>query len=555
VRAPVGAKVVLATPGGPEVMNIVAAKDDATFGGELPPGKWELSYAPSAGRRGTGIAKVAVEVKKGAVAKATLTVTDIAKLDASCSEKDASGAETVAQLPCKVTIEGIEGTASPELGPPHVSGAAKNQLVAQVGEVAIAPGKYHLTFTRGPEYGAETADVTLVAGATISATAALRRILDTRGYLATDLHQHTIISADAPVSRRDRVLGNAAEAVEVAVASEHNAIADLGTVIRDIGMARFVVAIAGNELTTDASKKPWGHANVFPLVADASTPRGGAPSVRDRTAKEVLDEVRAAPGPARVIQVNHPRSGTKGYFDLLTFDAKTGVGTGAGYDASFDALEVWSGRDVDARRKLLDDYLALLRTSHPVTAIADTDTHGIVGQEAGFPRTYVRVTKDDALETWDAARTDDLVRSVREKRDVILTNGPFLQVSANGVGIGAIAAARRGIVDVRVHITSTPFAAVDRAELRLAGSGKVVSASSIVLAPKKGPTGALEADASFAVRAGVDDAFVVIVSGTKPMRPMLSGEDREITPWAMSGAIWIDANGDGKSLARELVRR
>jgi hypothetical protein len=36
---------------------------------------------------------------------------------------------------------------------------------------------------------------------------------------------------------------------------------------------------------------------------------------------------------------------------------------------------------------------------------------------------------------------------------------------------------------------------------------------------------------------------------------MFSGEDRELNPWAMSGAIWIDANGDGKSLAREVSRR
>jgi hypothetical protein len=57
-------------------------------------------------------------------------------------------------------------------------------------------------------------------------------------------------------------------------------------------------------------------------------------------------------------------------------------------------------------------------------------------------------------------------------------------------------------------------------------------------------------EASFEVRATKDDAFVVIVSGGKPMRPMLSGDDAEIVPWAMTGAIWIDADGDGKSLGR-----
>jgi hypothetical protein len=555
VKAPAGAKVVLATPAGDEVMTIIAPTADIMFGGEVPPGKWLVSYAPSAGRRAVAVGKATVDVKKGAVAKVSLAVTDVAKIDAGCTEKDASGAEIVAVLPCKVTFEGLDGTAAPDLGPAHVTGPAKNQLIANAGEVAVAPGKYRLTFTRGPEYGAEVSEVVLAPGATRTVSAALRRVVDTSGYLATDFHQHTILSADAPVGTRDRILSNAAEAVELAVATEHNVIADLAPLVRELGMSRFVVSIPGDELTTDASKKPWGHANVFPLAVDAAKARGGAPAVRDRLAHEVFEEMRSRPGPRSVLQVNHPRSGTNGYFDQLGFDPKTGVGTGAGYDADFDALEVWNGRNVDARMKVLDDFLALLRTSHPVTAIADTDTHGIVGQEAGLPRTYVRVTKDDALDAWDASRTDDLVRNVREKRDVVLTNGPFLRVTANGVGIGGIAAARGGLVEVKVHVATSSFAAVDHAELRVAGSAKIDAKPAVTLVPKKTASGALEADVTFTVRASADDAFVVIVSGSRPMKPMFSGEDRELLPWAMSGAIWIDANGDGKSLAREVVRR
>lgn len=555
IRAPAGAKVLLATPAGDEVMSIVAPKDDDAFGGELPAGKWLVSFAPSAGRRGIATAKVPVTVKNDAVAKVVLAVTDVAKLDASCTEKDASGAEIVPVLPCKITIEGVEGTATPDLGPTYVAGTAKNQLIANVGEVALAPGKYRLTSTRGAEYGADVAEVVLAPGAVKTVSAALRRVVDTAGYVAADFHQHTSLSADSGVGTRDRILSNAAEGVEVAVASEHNVVADLSPLVREVGMSPFFVAIGGNEITTDASKSPWGHLNVFPLAPDPSKPRGGASVVRDRLAKDVIAETRALAGPSRVVQVNHPRSGSNGYFDLLSFDPKTGVGSGAGYDAGFDAIEVWTGRNVDARAKALPDYLALLRTSHPVTATGNSDTHGVVGHEAGLPRTYVRVAKDDALGAWDASRTDELVRSMREKRDVIVTNGPFLRVNANGAGIGGTAAARFGMVDVKVHVTSAAFVAVDRAELRLAGSGKVVGKAEVPIAPKKAASGAMEADVSFTVRVSTDDAFVVIVSGSRAMRPMFSGDDKEITPWAMSGAIWIDADGDGKSLARETPRR
>ena len=182
VRVPPGAKVVIATPAGAEVMSMVAAKDDATFGGELPPGKWVVSFAPSVGRRSiAAAAKVTVDVKNGAVAKATLAVTDVARLDASCTEKDASGVETALMLPCKITVEGLLGTPTPDLGPMNVAGPTKNQLIANVGEVAVAPGKYRLTFTRGPEYGAETTELTLMPGTLRRVSTALRRIVDTSG--------------------------------------------------------------------------------------------------------------------------------------------------------------------------------------------------------------------------------------------------------------------------------------------------------------------------------------------------------------------------------------
>lgn len=108
---------------------------------------------------------------------------------------------------------------------------------------------------------------------------------------------------------------------------------------------------------------------------------------------------------------------------------------------------------------------------------------------------------------------------------------------------------------MKVHVASAPFVVIERAELRLAASGKVVSPTPVSVTPKSTASGALEADVTFTVRVAADDALVVVVSGSRPMKPMFAGEDRELSPWAMSGAIWIDANGDGKSLAREVPRR
>jgi hypothetical protein len=101
-----GAKVVVATAAGEEVMSVVAARSGATLRGELPPGSWLLSYAPSGGRRAFEPGRTAVFVKKDALARATLAVSDVAQVDAGCTEREAGDASaaadatTGARLPC-----------------------------------------------------------------------------------------------------------------------------------------------------------------------------------------------------------------------------------------------------------------------------------------------------------------------------------------------------------------------------------------------------------------------------------------------------------------------
>ncbi len=536
VRAPIGAKVLLS-----DALSIVATKEGDTFGGDVPPGNWIATYAPSAGRRGDG-AKVAATVKKGEVTRVTLAVSDVGALTAGCEGKDKT------RVPCKITVEGLDGAPQPDFGPAHVAAAAKNQLFAVSADaaVAIAPGKYRLTATRGPEYEPRVVEVTVGAGGEARTTMELERVVDTSGWVATDFHQHSILSADAPVATHDRVRSSVVECVEVPVATEHNNVADLRPIAKELGLESFVAPLPGDEITSDPNKHPWGHANVFPLVPEPGKSRGGAFEVTGRTPREVFAEARARPGP-HVLQVNHPRSGLNGYFDQMGFDPKTGVGTDPGYDAVFDAIEVWNGRSVEHRAKVLEDYFALLRTNHPVTPIADTDTHGIVGQEAGFPRTYVKVASDVKLEAWSDDRTADLVRGVRERREVVLTNGPFLRVTANGASIGGIAKGQ--VVTVKIVVQSASFAAPDTIALRAAGDAKITP-EKVALVPKKNASGAMEAEAVFTVRASRDDAFVAIASGGKPMKPMFAGDDKELSPWAMSGPIWIDADADGKSLGR-----
>jgi hypothetical protein len=544
VAVPPSARLVVRDAAGTNVLDVHASGEPPALDASLPVGRWTLAYAGAGGRTGTSGA--VVDVVAGGHAEASLAVTEPAALAVACV--DGAGAPT----PCKVTFESLDGP-PPDFGPAHVAGPARNQATTADGrvDVALAIGRYRVTASRGPEYALAQSEVTLAPGENPALRLSPRRVVDTAGYLACDFHQHTMLGTDSPVATHDRVIANAAEGVEVAVASEHNLVVDFEPIVKELHLEGALVSISGDELTSDASANPWGHANAWPVTLDAADPRGGAPPVRDRTPREVFEELRRGACPGCVLQVNHPRSGRNGYFDRTGFDRATGAGVAPAYDASFDAVEVWNGRNVDARDQVLLDYFALLRTHHPVTPTADTDTHGIVGEEAGYPRTYVRVADDEHLEGWSPARTEEVARGVRVLRDVVLTNGPMLRVSANGAPVGGVA--RGPAVTVKVHVETAPWVVVDELHVvRVATTPALAAASlSARITETVLPSGAIGADATFTLRAAADDAFVVIASGSAGMAPIVPGAVTETRPWAMSGAIWIDADGDGKALGRE----
>jgi hypothetical protein len=527
--------LVLLLSAGPSTEPMTLA---APFEATVPAGTYTVSLP------GGGAPSGPVQVKADGEAELALPVPAPGGIDVTCQD------ERGVAMPCKITFEGQGATPAPDFGPTHVAGPARNQATTADGTVAVtlAAGTYRLTASRGPEYALAQADVTVEASARKALTLSPRRVVDTWGYLGCDFHQHTMLGTDAPTSPHDRVVSNVAEGVDVAVASEHNVVADLSPLVKAAHLESQLVALSGDELTSDACHHPWGHANAWPIPRDPDRPRGGAPVVRDRLAKDVFDELRHGLTGDFVLQINHPRSGLTGYFDDLGFDRARGVGTEPGYDAAFDAVEIWNGRNAGPRAKILDDWRALLRTGHPVTPTADTDTHGVVDQEAGYPRTYVRVSDDTQLEAWDASRTQDLVKGVKTLRDVVLTNGPMLRVTVNGAPVGGLSKARAGSVTVQVHVECAPWVDVDTLRVIHVRDGAAEAVQPVKLVPLK--TGALGADATFTVVTRLDDALAVVASGSKPMTPVLSGDPTEITPWAMTGAIWVDADGDGKSLGR-----
>lgn len=536
------------------------AAAEGVIGGEVPPGRYAIRFEGGGRRSETTTTKTLVDVKPGVVTAATLKVSSAGKLRIAVREalaSDPTSAPKTRAIPAKIAI--LDAATKAPAGEPR---SVKDGDL----ELPLAPGKYDIVAMRGPEYSIAEVSAEVRAGETSAATMELRRVVDTRGYIGCDLHQHTSRSDDSGVALADRVISNVVEGVECAVASEHNAVVDLMPVVRDLGLTRELIVITGNEVSSDASRAPFGHINVFPLTIDPADPRGGATPVRDRTAKEVFDDIHALPGD-RVIQVNHPRSNSNGYFDLLKFDPATGLGTAPGYDPRFDAIEVWSGRYVSGRARVIEDLFALLRAGRPVTPTGNTDTHGLTGYEAGYPRTYVRVPSDDPASIDAGALVDGLKR----RRDVVVTNAPFVTARVGSVSQGGLVSAReQARADLIVRVERAPWVDVSElviwvggeagAAIPLSGAkktelGAIVDEITIPLylgkkAPAVSTPGAKRAAAPAPIRIAADSFLVAVVRGTRPLTPVLSGDPAEISPFAMTSPLWIDADGDGRALNR-----
>src|SRR6185436_12500606 len=92
--------------------------------------------------------------------------------------------------------------------------------------------------------------------------------------------------------------------------------------------------------------------------------------------------------------------------------------------------------------------------------------HAIVGQECGYPRVYLGVG-DDPL----AVSDDAIVEVVKRRRDLIVTNGPWLTVSKDGKSlVGAqIALGSKDSFEVTVEVHAADWVSTNRLEVWKSG--------------------------------------------------------------------------------------
>jgi hypothetical protein len=321
-------------------------------------------------------------------------------------------------------------------------------------------GRYHVFVSRGTEYSAfrTAAPIDVVAGSETLIDARIARVLDTTGFISSDFHVHGIRSADSRVSDVHRVESYTAEGVENVIMTDHHVHTDLLPAIDAAGMADFVTATIGEEITSF----DYGHFNAYPLLIDPDSPHGTfSPDGLLQLSGGSTDWAQAAaPGmdfpshgafnatPSGILslatlgalsipgtttaQINHISS----HFDPLKIDTSLTPPADQMTDADranrrlpdtasvpnlfqhFPALELWNGDGRGHQRSFLEQRIGIwfnhLNQGLRTTLISDTDSHRFTNLNTAGARTWTASPTDDPYEIdpADVAASVDAGRAV-----------------------------------------------------------------------------------------------------------------------------------------------
>lgn len=391
---------------------------------------------------------------------------------------------------------------------PVVGYVADGQL-----DIPIEPGVYLVTVHRGLRAEPVQETITIESGAATTLTADLQMIPFPEGFLALDPHSHASPSGDGEIVMADRLIGMAANGVQVHFGTDHDHVADYRPMLAPLGLDGVLTSVVANE----ASPVLRGHTNVYPVSADASRANAGAPrwwEGIDDTQSWYAD-IRAWAGPDALIQLNHP-SDSSGMLDAADYNVSEGeVGKPTHFASDFQAIEVLNDGRYDENLAL---YLDLIGRGYEATPVGVSDAHGY-RSGVGENLTWLPAGVDSP-----GAFTDAILTRTMRAGQTIASRGPFLDVRIGDTW--APGATFTGAQTLDVSIIAPSFVQVDT--LVLLEDGIEVERV------------ATDSGAAFDLTPSADAHYVVIASGSTAMWPVYGQ-----TPWAMSAALKIDVDGDG----------
>ncbi len=477
-----------------------------------------------------------------------------AALSGATIEVTVTDAETGDGLPCRLTVTRPDGTLQPLRAEPAGGVAVRVGVIyTRDGHATISlpPGDYILHAGRGFEWGVERVELLLKKDEIKEVPVKLRREVDTRGWIATDSHIHTLTySGHGDAKIEERMLTVAGEGIELAISTDHNHHTDYAPVAASMGVTERFTPVIGNEITTK-----HGHFNAFPIQSGAKVVDSN-----EQDWAKLIPAIRATPG-VQVITLNHPRDVHSGFIPLGGVQFNPATGKHRNGDAlKIDAMEVVTSAAMQSDIHLLfRDWFALLNRGHRIAALASSDSHDVNRFILGQGRTYV-AAKDENIAQLDL---DEVWRGYHEGR-LLVSLGLLTTLKVNQrFTVGDLATGLGDELEVTAVVSGPAWVTADR--LELFANGVLIREQAIADEHRAGEkaciTWKLPKPAhdvhlvAIATGPGVTEPFWEI---PRPYQP----SSKSFTPRVIGATnpVWIDADGDGKFssafvIAQELVKR
>jgi hypothetical protein len=485
------------------------------------------------------------------------TVALMKKLDPPSRIRFAITDESGRSIPCKAQFLAQEGTPSANLGPPMRAHGCKDQWHSERGDftVPLPAGKYRIVVTHGIEFSHHEQDVMLAQGAEVEVKAVLKRMVDTTGWVSADFHNHSTPSGDNICGTPDRLCNIAAENIEFAPTTEHNRIYDWRPTIEKLGLRDEIQTVVGMELTGSAA-----HLNCFPLTLETFIQDNGAP-VWNADARISALTLRGWQGerPDRWVQVNHPDhqflfndrnvdgqpdGGLVGIAEMVNgMETENGPSEGILADSPWQLSRKKGAvaTSVNYVRQFI--WRQLLNLGHRITPLAVSDAHSVHGNGVGGWRMYLPSKTDEPAKIdW----TGDLAAHAL-KGHIMLTTGPFLQVTTADGRLPGDDVKANGAVQLKVKVQCTEWQDIDRVQVLVNSRKEPTLNFTRATYPEMFSDGVVKFDQTITVPLKSDGHIIVVVLDENRTLKMGYGssDQARLRPMAYHAPIYVDTDGDG----------
>ncbi len=496
---------------------------DGTFSTLLVPGDYWL-FAKADGYHASPETKVEVSAQGAEFVQLVLAPSTPFRL----SVVDDDGTSIPARILFLPKTGGPLNVLSPMYGEERYGFGAVLEIHSGTGaETGVVPrGDYQVWAMRGTEYERQMTEVT-AAEELLDLTFVLDRVVDSSGYLSTDLHVHGIHSPDSEVPEDVRARTGLAEGLDLILLTEHDSVYDVSGALSEIpGASQWAMAVAGSEITTYM----YGHFNAFPLTPKPGQVGQGFIEWFGLGAPDLFHRIRASESYPVIIMVNHPRGSDLGaYFSSVGKDVAMGtVKNWDNWSSDFDAIEVFNGGCRSGQSEALQDWFAMLNRGYHVSVGGGSDTHS-ARKPLGMPRTFVG--SPSSLQEFSVHE----ITSAFHNLDVFVSCGPFVRFSISGTGMGGMVTHTEELV---AHVTIEAPSWMTLSDLRILRNGEVEL--EIPAARWSPGSGAIRhAGLIPLVTPDSDSWYVLEVRGTGTMHPFSSD-----VPYAITNPVFVDIDGN-----------